>query len=100
MRVICALHQLQREVKTIRRPRNRALQDSISPQLPRDFMHWTAHALVSHYRSSRYHAQRSALRQHRDEFIRHTVGEVVLGVISREIDQRQYRDGVDGLMLL
>ncbi len=77
---------------TVSGTHDRALDDPIYTELPRDLREWLAYFLVLHDRGSRDDARTAQPRELGDEGLGHPVGEVLLLGIAREILEREHCD--------
>src|SRR5215469_14485443 len=75
------------------RTRDRAFDNSIDVQLARNFRESLFCTLVRHHRSAGGYAQGTDLGQVGDQFIRHTIHEIILRGIAGKVCEWQNRDG-------
>ena len=74
------------------RPGDGAFEDAVDTQRPGNFGQWPPGAFILHNRGAGYDAQCRVLGKHRDEFVAHPVGKVLLAGISGKVIERENRE--------
>ena len=95
--VVRAIEQLHGDADLVVFANDRTLKDAIDSKFTRNLRQVLLCALVFHDGGMGDHSQRLNSGQFRDQLLRHTIGEEVLGRVSGEILQREHGDGAYGL---